>query len=347
MSRVPMLIQNSNSRLRVSLVSEISFEEDDFLSGEISFSSTGSSNRDTKWCAGTEPCHFVLESNRICILAEGVSSSKPIPMPERRCSTNGLLVLPMEETKNQALTHTILNPRGSKQEEDIPSDKLWSSKESPGQPPLVRGSKGRMANTKWDDLVGGARGNTKPDFSDNETSPALSTVVSTTTSSSGSSSDGRHSWPRTKVFNKMRTSFSSRSYMDGSIHGSMDLRKPTRKISKGRDLNESHKTSGMIPAPMPAFTSPGYSSFVDPKKQSIAPRWPRHVSTMPLTMPVRQVSTQDLLKLTTPGSTNALRSKLSRSKLQNVAYNPMVPRREGSALSMVQNQSRNRLQKYG
>ncbi|KAL3943246.1 MAG: hypothetical protein SGBAC_002691 [Bacillariaceae sp.] len=257
----------------------------------------------------------------------------------------------MGATKNQAL----LNPQRSKQEEDNPSDKFWRSKESPEPPFFVVGSKGRMANRKCDDLVGGGsdgdvRSNTERDFPDNETIPALSAVVSTTVPSSGSSSDDRHSWPRTKVFSKMRTSFSRRICMDGSIRGSVDLGKPTRKMSKGRDLNgtgTTQKNADMIPISMPAFASPGCSSFVDPKKQSIASRWPHHLSTMPLTMPVRQVSTQDVLVITASDSTTSLNSNFSRSKLQDVAYNPMVPRRQGSASSMLQNQSRNRLQKYG
>ncbi|CAJ1948247.1 unnamed protein product [Cylindrotheca closterium] len=252
MNHVPTLIRSNNSRRRTSLVSEITFDDDDFLSGEISYGSTGSkcdgSKCDHKWSAGTQPCHAVLESRRIFILTS-MPHSTSLAMPERKCSTNRLSDRPVEDANN-----VTLKPLRSKHQEENPTDKFWRSKrlllsQLPGA--LAPGSKDRMPNAKWDLGVTGSGLEVKESLS------------------SGCSSDGRQSCPNRKFFSKVRTSFSRRISACGP---SVELRKPIRRRSKDRDLEEtSDLARNMIPTPiMPIFPLPGRSSFVLSKKHSIA-----------------------------------------------------------------------------
>jgi len=315
---------------------------------QVSSSPIGS-KRDNKWSTETELCQFGSSANRISSKAERRPSSKPIPMPERKCSTDRFFDLSTEETPNSAL----LKSRRPKQQQENPIDKFWSKKHKrlPSRPPITQGSRGRMANAKWD-LNGSGQGgdvkrNSKWNFPQNESGPSIGTMLSTIVSS-GSSSAGRQTLQSNNDCSKMSTSF-SRISMTGSIfegliegsiaEGSIDLRKPTRKRSQGHGLNKTVHSTPDIMSPVSMASSSGHQHAQ--RRASC-----HHHSTMPLTMPVRKTSTQDLLYLTSSSSKNALRSKLSQSKLHNAAYNPMVPRRIGSASSMVRNQSREHLRRH-
>lgn len=284
MGLVPLLVQGSGSSK--SLVSQITFYEEDEDDLSESEASTTSFIGNHKWSSEKEPCHAGIPSERSNDRSESASSPKHtgIPMPERKCSTHDLFDLSAEdgtlEALKKSLRDQLLMSLIPKQQEGMPSENFGCQKS--------REPNDRMANTKWDHC----------DISPSRGTPSLlSSIASTSTSSSVQS----------------KTSF-SRISMAGSIERSLN-----------RQLVGETKT----------FSSSSRHS----NKSS------RH-STMPLTMPIRKPSTQDLKLASNNGSSNALRRKLSRPKLSN-SDNLTVPRRIGSASSMVRNQSRDRLRRYG
>ncbi|CAJ1960794.1 unnamed protein product [Cylindrotheca closterium] len=386
MNRIPMLIRGQQGSFR-SEVSQISFDDDSLMSDSTHGSPIVSSKRPCKWSSETEPCHLGLSEHHnspVFDKSERRSSTKPIPKPERKCSSDDLFDLSIADARSLALKQAMMGCRTQTQTPqsgqskpqpstrgDNPIDKFWSTKKSPRKQTRTLGgsSKPKMANAQWD-LVGSPTGdgnkrrNSRWDFPENDSGPSLGTLLSTiAASSSSSSSNGRSGGgSRRRTVNvdmnslmndsagssssKMRPSF-SRISMNGLIeNGSMDLRKPSRKRSKeGQGLTKGTARSN------PDIMTKGLkgkknSSFASSRKGS-------YHSTMPLTMPVRKTSTQDLLNLASSGSSNALRSKLSRSKLSRSklnnsgVFNPMAPRRMGSASSMLRNQSKERLRRHG
>lgn len=350
-----MLI-NGNESSR-SLMSNITFDDESFVSeSDVSENSGMPTN---KWSSGAE-----LDANesRRGSLTESFNSSQPIPMPERKGSTHELFHLPVKDLRAQALKQAMMGmgcppTKSPKIGGSNLLDKFLSTKRPSTKQP-TSGSRGRMANAKWD-LTGSGEfsassGNERWESTSSSefhqspsAGPSLASLLSSFGSSSSGSSNGGARKERRASGLSLKTSF-SRISMDGMLECSTPLKKPQRKRSKD-GLSSSDLSA---PGLSPSSTSTSRSSLIDTvktlkKKASFSSsqrRGSTH-STMPLTMPVRKTSTHDLLNAASSGgSSSALRRNLSRSKL-SFGHNPMVPRRIGSASSMVRNQSREHLRR--
>jgi len=324
---VPMLVPGGESCK--SLVSQITFYESD--DDDLSQMSSTSFKCNNKWNAEKELCHFRIaldQNNNVPTTAERTSSSassnKPISMPVRKCSTNRLILFDLispvtGETKYEPLKNSLLSTRRSKQESTlspIPQEPRGKARLLSPIP-----QEATKANAKWD--FAAAEKSTR---SRSTVGTLLSILASPSAAAAGGSPSGNDG--------EKRLSFTRISMSGALIQGNMQLKKPIRRVSNNLE------------------GSPEFPSLRKTHLHSVGSPRRARLSTMPLTMPIRKPSTQDLPS--SGGSTNALRKKLSRSKLHNQsggggAYNPMmmIPRRVGSASSMTRNPSRDLLWRYG